>query len=129
MVDNNSPNIYKVFEFLKESYKCIDFREALFNDNGEWKSIISIFRFSNKPREEIYSLHKELKEKEIHTDHFKIDYKIIDLENWEEEWTRINEQMREIGSYIKLDKEYLSRNRKHSYSSWISEVDREYNSI
>jgi predicted amidohydrolase len=129
MVDNNSPNIYKVFEFLKESYKYIDFREALFNDNGEWKSIVSIFRFSNKPHEEIYSLHKELKEKEIITDHFKIDYKIIDLENWEEEWTRINDQMREIGSYIKLDKENLSLNRKNSYSSWISEVDREYNSI
>lgn len=129
MVDNNSPNIYKVFEFLKESYKYIDFREALFNDNGEWKSIVSIFRFSNKSHEEIDSLHREFKEKDLNTNHFKIEYKIIDLDNWEKEWTRINIQMREIDSYIKLDKENLSLNREHSYSSYISKVDREYNSI
>ncbi len=129
MVSNNIPDIYAVFNCLKESYKFIDYREALFKENGVWKTIISIFRFSNKSYEEISSIHRDLKNKAFNTDHFKLNFKIIDLEGWISQWHILRKQIDEIENNIELETIRLSRNMKHSYTTWISDVDREYNSV
>jgi len=129
MLSNNIPDIYTVFSCLKKSYKFIDYREALFKENGVWKSILSIFRFSNKSYEEISSIHKGLKHKAFNTDHFKLIFKILDLEDWVSQWNILKIQIDEIDNNIDLDSVKPSRNRKHSTTGWISDVDLEYNSL
>ncbi len=129
MISNNIPNIDTVFNYLKESYKFIDYREALFKVNGAWKTIVSIFRFTNKSYEEISAIHKDLKDKAFNTDHFKLNFKILNLEGWISNWHTLRNQIDEIDNSINLATANLSRNRKQSYSSWISDVDREYNSV
>lgn len=129
MTEHKNPDIYKVFDCLKDSYKYVDYREALFKENGDCKSIVSIFRFSDKSHEEIDSIHKELQKNKLSTEHFKINLKILNLEDWEKEWIRLKNQVRETNPERDLGNISISQNKKNRYTSWISEVDRKNNSI
>ena len=122
-------NISTVFNCLKECYTFIDYREALFKENGTDKTIISIFRFSNKSYEEIDSIHNDLRSKADNTNHFKLNFKILDLEDWVTQWNILKNQIDEIDNNIDIDSINPSRNRKYSSTAWISDVDREYNSL
>ena len=129
MNERNNSNIYEVFEHLKYSYTYVDYREAIFKNNGDWRPIISIFRFSNKSFEEIESIHKELEKTKLNSEHFEIKFKILNLEDWEAQWNRLKEKEEDFYPDINLRNVPLSQNRKNNYTSWITEVDREYNSI
>ena len=122
-------NIYNVFNCLKKCYTFIDYREALFKENGTEKTIVSIFRFSNKSYEEIDSIHEDLRSKVDNTNHFRLNFEILDLEDWATQWNILKNQIDEIVNNIDIDSISPSRNRKNSSTAWISDVDREYNSL
>lgn len=129
MLSDKIPDIHTVYSCLKESYTFIDYREALFKENGIWKTIISIFRFSNKSYEEIASIHEDLKAKAFNTNHFRLNFKILDPEGWVSQWGMLKIQIDDTYNDLDVYGIKPSRNRKNSYTAWISDVDREYNSL
>ena len=123
------PKIYEVFNYLKDSYKFLDLRCALYEEDENWISIVSVFRFTNKNRESLEDYHKKLRTYWDNTEKFKIDLKVITLEDWEDNWAAINQSITDLNKEIQIGDIEPRRNLKNSYSAWIAKPDLEYNSI
>ncbi len=124
-----NPNIHETFNYLKRSYLSVDFRCAYFKEDGEWKSIVSIFRFTNKSNEEVIAYHTKLNSHWENTENFKIELKSINHEEWEEIWKEKVTDITDLMKNIDLSNLEPRRNLKRSHTGWISKVDLEYNSI
>lgn len=125
-------NLIEIFKILKSSYKNIDFRAAYYKKEDNWEFIISFIRFSQKTNEELKKIHKELKERDVNTENFKIEYRVISLDDFEPIWEEIkNSAERTLQpvqeNEIKFD---INKINKPHFNHYLLEQDKkEFNSI
>ena len=124
------PTIFEIANELKPSYKYIDFRAAFYRENEQRKHIISIFRFTNKSKKDIDRIHEKLRKDSISIGIFEIELEIISLDNWKSKWDELKGNLLDIQKNFNLNQVKLEKNTRNRRStSWISEIDLEYDSI
>ena len=100
-------DIYKIFDLLKDSYKSIDFRSAVYYNGYGWQRIISIIRFSNKNKTEIQKECENLNLKKFKTDNFEIRHEVVDINKWEDRLVEIYEELHEDLEIYDIDEFYF----------------------
>jgi len=109
--------INKIFELLKESYKNIDFRSALYKKNDSWNRILTIIRFSNKSESEINKHFEDLNLNRFKTENFKIEYKIFEVSKWEDKIIELYDEMKEDLEIYDIDEFRYNENQYEEYVS------------
>ncbi len=126
----NEPSIFEVVHELKPSYKYIDFRAAFYRENEQRRHIVSIFRFTNKSKKDIERIHDKLSKDSISFGIFEIELEIISLDNWKSKWDELKGNLLDIQKDFNLNQVRLEKNvRNRRFTSWISEIDLEYDSL
>lgn len=109
--------INKLFELLKDSYKNIDFRSALYKKDDSWNRILTIIRFSNKSESEINKLYEDLNLNRFKTENFKIEYKIFKVSKWEDTIIELYDELNEDLEIYDIDEFHYNENQYEEYES------------
>ncbi len=110
-------DINKIFELLKESYKNIDFRSALYKKHDNWNRILTILRFSNKSESEINKHYEDLNLRRYKTENFNIEYKIFEVSKWEDKIIELYNEMNEDLEIYDIDEFHYNENQYEEYKS------------
>ncbi|GAH26473.1 unnamed protein product [marine sediment metagenome] len=124
-----SSSIIKVYEVLKECYVFIDYRCAYFKEDDQWVSIVSTFRFTNKGYDEINEYHNRLRKLTHNTDWFKINFEILNIEEWKTKWEETKKGVDSLEENFDLNSLELKTNLENNTNSLITQFDRDYNTI
>ncbi len=122
-------DLKKTISALKGSFQSIDLRVAYYYNKDHWEYIVSNFRFTNKTKEEIALIHKKL-DAEFSIPSFKIEFKTLDLQEFNKYWDELKESaernLKEITeSMVSSQLNIKSRN----ISSYLLDKDKEYNTV
>ena len=109
--------INKLFELLKDSYKNIDFRSALYKKDDSWNRILTIIRFSNKSESEINKHYEDLNLNRFKTENFKIEYKIFEVSKWEDTIIELYDELNEDLEIYDIDEFHYKENQYEEYES------------
>lgn len=112
-------DLYHLFELLKESYKFIDYRSILYKKNEEWIRFLTILRFSNESIESIKNRNANLKLDRYKTNKLRIDYKILEVHEWEEKIIDIYDELNEEFDIYDYDDFRFDKNK---YDKFIEEM-------
>lgn len=120
----------KTISLIKNSFQTIDFRAAYYKHNDKWEYIVSSFRFTNKTKNEVSSLQKRL-ENSIKTTNFKIKFKALEIQDFEEYLNKIGESAELTLKKINNDSidKVLNNVKAGPTSRYLLDYDKEYNSI
>jgi len=88
-------DIHNIFSLLKDSYKNIDFRTAIYKTNKNWNRILTIIRFSKENELTIKNKHDELELTSYKTNNFKIHHEIANVSSWENFLIQIYDEINE----------------------------------
>jgi len=126
----NNLELSKTFSLLKDSFRTFDLKAAYYKNDGMWEYIVSCLRFTKKTKEEVSSLQKEL-ENDIKTTNFKIEFKALEIQDFEDYWKKICESAESTVKKIENDVIDLLINnvRSRSTSKYLLDIDKEYNTI
>ncbi len=125
----NNPSIEEVHKFLNPLYKNIDFRVAVYKEGEEWKYITSIFIFTNESEEIISAIHENLRKIPHKTDNFDIEFKILNIEDWENYWEDIKSKESNIDTNFDPSKLIFNQNFRYHRSIHLSQEDWDFDSI
>lgn len=117
MILELNTDIKDAFELLKDSYKNIDFRSALYKMHDSWNRILTILRFFNKSESEINKHYEDLNLKRYKTENFKIEYKIFEVSKWEDLIIELYNEMYEDLEIYDIDEFLYNENQYEEYKS------------
>lgn len=124
-----SINFLETLDLLKDSYKYIDYRSAVYKKEGIWYPICSVFRFSNEDKNLINDRYKQLDLNKYKTENFEIRFKALEIMEWEKIYNKIDK------NFSLIPENRLLTNIKYTLNTprsrlWLTEEEvKEYNNI
>ncbi len=124
-----SINFLETLDLLKDSYKNIDYRSAVYKKEGIWYPICSVFRFSNEDKNLINDRYKQLDLNKYKTENFEIRFKALEIMEWEKIYNKIDK------NFSLIPENRLLTNIKYTLNTprsrlWLTEEEvKEYNNI
>lgn len=110
-------DIYNIFDLLKDSYKNIDFRSAIYYKGHNWHRILSIFRFSNETETAIKEKYNQLDLNRYKTKSFKIQYEILGISKLEDEFFELYDEIHEDIEVYDVDEFRFDDKKYHEFQS------------
>ncbi|KKN18019.1 hypothetical protein LCGC14_0959930 [marine sediment metagenome] len=128
MFKDTNLGIHQILELIKDSYKNIDFRCALFKEDGNWNRIITIIRFSNESPEIIKNRFINLDLKKYNIQNLKIIYDVIEVSRWEEKLFDIYDELNDDIEIYDSDEFTYNNDEYEDYiESFLDEFITHYN--